>query len=105
MEEHKKLDIFVIDDSRYETQLTGKFARRTPYAKANPKQVLSYIPGVIQEVHVKPGQTVRRGDGLLVLEAMKMRNDVTAPLDGIIKIVNVEKNERVMKNHLLIEFE
>ncbi len=105
MEEQEKLDILVIDDSHYETTLTRKFARRTAFAKANPKHILAYIPGVIQELHVKPGQTVRRGDSLLVLEAMKMRNDVTAPHDGIVGTVHVQKNARVMKNQLLIEFE
>jgi biotin carboxyl carrier protein len=105
MEEYTNLNSLVIDDSHYETRLTKKFAGRTPYAKPNPKHVLAYIPGVIQQLLVQPGQSVRWGDSLLVLEAMKMQNNVTAPQDGIIKSVYVKKNERVMKNHLLIEFE
>ena len=98
-------DTLVIDDSIYPTRMTKKFAMRTPYAKPDPKKVIAFIPGVIQEVVVQAGQKVKWGDSLLILEAMKMRNDVTAPHDGTIKSVLVKKNERVMKNQLLIEFE
>ena len=105
MEEQEKLSVLVIDDSQYETRLTEKFRYRRPFQKPNPKHVLAYIPGVIQELRVTAGQPVKWGDSLLVLEAMKMKNDVTAPDDGIVKAVHVQKNERVMKNQLLIEFE
>ncbi len=105
MEEQEKFSVLVIDDSQYETRLTEKFKYRRPYAKPDPKQVLAYIPGVIQELRVEVGQKVKWGDSLLVLEAMKMKNDVAAPDDGIVKAVHVQKNERVMKNQLLIEFE
>jgi biotin carboxyl carrier protein len=105
MEKQEKLDTLVIDDSRYETRLTEKFVHRTPYRKPDPRQILSYIPGVIQELNVQPGQTVKSGEPMLVLEAMKMKNIVSAPRDGMVKTVHVKKNERVMKNHLLIEFE
>ncbi|MFZ1730914.1 MAG: biotin/lipoyl-containing protein [Bacteroidota bacterium] len=105
MEEQEKLTSLVIDDSRYETRLTGKFVNRVSYRKADPKQITAYIPGLIQALHVQPGQKVKMGESMLVLEAMKMQNNVTAPQDGTIKFVHVEKNERVMKNHLLIEFE
>ncbi|MBR9975900.1 MAG: acetyl-CoA carboxylase biotin carboxyl carrier protein subunit [Bacteroidetes bacterium] len=98
-------DTLVIDDSRYRTRLTTKFARRLPYTKPDPNMVKAFIPGLIQDVVVQPGQKVKWGDSLLILEAMKMRNDVTAPHDGTIKNVLVKKNERVMKNQLLIEFE
>ncbi len=105
MEDQEKLSVLVIDDSQYETRLTEKFKYRRPFSKPDPKHVLAYIPGVIQEVRVKAGQTVKWGDSLLVLEAMKMRNDVTAPHNGTVKTVHIQKNERVMKNQLLIEFE
>ncbi|MDX9759138.1 MAG: acetyl-CoA carboxylase biotin carboxyl carrier protein subunit [Bacteroidota bacterium] len=105
MEESTEFTAFVIDDSEYPTRLTKKFMRRTPYAKPDPRRILAFIPGVIQDIIVQPGQRVKWGDSLLILEAMKMRNDVTAPHDGTIKAVHVKKNERVMKNQLLIEFD
>jgi biotin carboxyl carrier protein len=44
------------------------------------------------------------GDKLLVLEAMKMRNDIISPLDGIIKDVYVKEGEKVNKEKILVEF-
>ena len=105
MSEQKNSTRLVIDDTAYETQMTEKFLRRKPYSPPNPKHMLAIIPGVIHEIYVHPGQQVRWGDSLLVLEAMKMKNDVTATLDGTIKAVLVKKNEKVVKNQLLIEFE
>lgn len=104
-DETQPFDVLVIDDSRYRTRLTTKFASRVPFTKPDPKKLKAFIPGLIQDIVVQPGQKVKWGDSLLILEAMKMRNDVTAPHDGTIKSVLVKKNERVMKNQLLIEFE
>jgi biotin carboxyl carrier protein len=63
------------------------------------------MPGIILEVNVSEGDTVKKGDFLCVLEAMKMENTLTAPRDGIIKSVNISKGETVDKGKLLIEFE
>lgn len=105
MSEEQNKRTLVIDDTAYETRYTEKFLRRTSYEPPNPKHILAVIPGVIQEIYVKPGQQVRWGDSLLMLEAMKMKNDVTADLDGTIKSVHVNEKDKVMKNQLLIEFE
>lgn len=63
------------------------------------------MPGLILEVNVSVGDTIKKGDFLCVLEAMKMENTLTAPRDGIIKTVNITKGETVDKGKLLIEFE
>lgn len=63
------------------------------------------MPGLILEVNVKEGDEVKEGDYLLVLEAMKMENTLTAPRDGVVKSVTVAKSETVEKNQLLIEME
>lgn len=63
------------------------------------------MPGLILDVNVKPGDEVKEGDYLLVLEAMKMENSLTAPRDGVVKSVAVTKGESVDKNQLLIEME
>lgn len=95
----------IIDDTAYETRWTGKFARRRGYEPTDPKKLLAFIPGVIQAITVRPGQRVRRGDSLLVLEAMKMKNDVTAPHDGVVKAIPVSLGQMVTKGELMIEFE
>lgn len=105
MEDLTEFTALVIDDSEYPTRLTKKFTQRAPYVKPDPNRILAFIPGVIQDIVVQPGQRVKWGESMLILEAMKMRNDVTAPHDGTIKAVHVKKNERVMKNQLLIEFD
>lgn len=63
------------------------------------------MPGLILDVLVKPGDEVKEGEYLLVLEAMKMENSLTAPRDGVIKSLSVQKGETVEKNQLLVEME
>lgn len=105
MTERRNVTSLVVDDTVYATTTTPKFERRKPYVPSDPRQVLAFIPGVIQMIRVAPGQTVRWGDGLLVLEAMKMKNDITSPRDGIVKAVHVEVGEMVAKGQLLVELE
>lgn len=63
------------------------------------------MPGLILDVQVEEGQTVKEGDYLLVLEAMKMENTLTAPRDGVVKSISAVKGQSVDKNQLLIEME
>lgn len=63
------------------------------------------MPGLIVEILTKPGAQVYEGDGLLILEAMKMENKLTASRDGIIKSITVKKSDTVDKGMVLIEFE
>jgi len=104
MSEQDTFHSLVLDDTTYETTYTRKFAARKPWEAANPNELRAFIPGVIQAVHVTAGKRVRRGDPLLVLEAMKMKNDVTSPRDGVIETVHVRVGEMVAKKQLLITF-
>ncbi len=99
------MDRLTVDDAQYQTQFTKKFLNRKPYVAKDPKKILAHIPGVIQRIHVVKGQGVKWGDRLLVLEAMKMKNDVVAPLDGVIKAVHVRAGDMVARQQLLIEME
>lgn len=63
------------------------------------------MPGLIIEISSAIGKAVKKGDALLILEAMKMENVLTSPRDGIIKAIKVDKGNTVEKNQLLIEFE
>ena len=53
------------------------------------------MPGKIIEVKVSVGQAVKAGDTLLILEAMKMQNEIAAPADGTVKAVNVSAGQSV----------
>ena len=63
------------------------------------------MPGLVLEVLVKPGQTVKKGDKILVLEAMKMENIIKSPGEGIVKECLAEVGATVEKNQILINFE
>ena len=63
------------------------------------------MPGLILEISVEVGQSVKENDPLLILEAMKMENSFLSPRDGIIKSIAVVKGHAVDKGQLLIEFE
>ena len=67
-------------------------------------EVIAPIPGVIQEVNVKEGQTVKKGDVLFVLEAMKMKNNITAKTAGTIVSVNVSKGDTVSHGQVLLTY-
>lgn len=62
------------------------------------------MPGMVLNILVGEGQAVKKGDSLLVLEAMKMENILKSPADGIIKKVVATKGTAVEKNQLLIQF-
>ena len=66
--------------------------------------VTAPIPGVIQEVKVQPGQTVKKGDVLFILEAMKMKNNITALHDGKVQTVNVGKGDSVQHGDVLMSY-
>ena len=90
-----------LNDTVYETAHTRKYALRKPYAPKDPGRVAAIIPGLILEVLVKPGDRVRRGQSLLVLEAMKMQNHVAAPMDGLVREVGTAPGDTVAKGQLL----
>ena len=69
--------------------------------KANT--VKAPMPGLVLSLLVSPGQTVTKGDPLLILEAMKMENVIKAAGDGQVKSIHVEQGTAVDKGQLLLE--
>ena len=76
-------------------------APAAPAASASGTSVVSPMPGTILAVNVTNGQTVRAGEVLMILEAMKMENDIVAPCDGIVKQVLVSKGTTVDTDQVL----
>lgn len=62
------------------------------------------MPGGILEVFVKQGDEVKKGDRLIILEAMKMENVIKAPVNGVVATVYVTAGDTVEKNQLLLSF-
>jgi len=63
------------------------------------------MPGLVLSIDVEVGKEVKKGDALLILEAMKMENVIKSPTDGIIKSIAVKTGQAVEKNQLLLNFE
>lgn len=96
---------FVVNSARYKTLLTKKYKNRKKWERPDPRELYSFIPGTVLEIGVKVGQEVKEGEILMILEAMKMENKVEMPFDGVIKEINIEKGQRVPKDHLMIVVE
>jgi len=69
------------------------------------KSVSAPMPGMVVQVHYQPGHQVNKGDPLVVMEAMKMENDIKSPLSGKIRAVRVSAGQSVEKGQVLVEFE
>jgi biotin carboxyl carrier protein len=65
----------------------------------------SPIAGIVVKVAAQPGQQIQIGDTLLVLEAMKMETNITAPVSGKIVKINVNQGDSVQGGLVLVEFE
>lgn len=61
------------------------------------------MPGLVLRLEIGPGTAVSQGQGLVVLEAMKMENELTAPIAGVVTAVHVRPGEPVAKGALLVE--
>lgn len=70
-----------------------------------PKKLNAPMPGFILDILIKKGQLIKKGDPVIILEAMKMENTLNAPMDGIIKAIHVTKGENAEKGTLLLEME
>ena len=73
----------------------------TPAGPVSGEKILSPMPGNILSVNVSSGQSVKAGQVLFILEAMKMENEIVAPRDGVIKQVVVVKGQTVDTDALL----
>ena len=72
-----------------------------PATAADGQKVLSPMPGTILSVNVSVGSAVKTGEVILILEAMKMENEIVAPCDGTVKQLAVQKGSTVATDALL----
>jgi biotin carboxyl carrier protein len=84
-------------------QLLEKYARDGAGPSAQ-KRITAPMPGKILDIYVKPGDKVDLGAVIAVLEAMKMENELTSTVAGVVKNVAVTQGEVVTRDALLIEF-
>jgi biotin carboxyl carrier protein len=103
--EKPELKELVIQGDIYFTTFTRKYRNRQNWIKPDKKKVISFIPGTIRQILVKPGDHVKADDKIIVLEAMKMMNTIHSPLTGKIKSVLVNEGDRLPKGSVMVEFE
>lgn len=83
----------------------GSPGASVPNPQAAPtggSKLKSPLPGVILDVFVKVGDKVKPGDHIVLLEAMKMENNIDADKEGVIKEINVQRNDSVMEGDVLV---
>lgn len=103
--------VVVVDGREFEVELRDEKAillERFGMTSAGPSglvEVRAPMPGLVLSLRVEEGQLVKSGDGLVVLEAMKMENELRAAAAGTVKSVYVARGDAVGKNDLLVEIE
>ncbi len=82
--------------------------RKTAGLKSGPaveKKLRAPMPGLVIGLKIEVGQTVKTGDPLVVIEAMKMENIIKAKADGVVKSIIVQAGQTIEKNEVILEFE
>ena len=88
---------------KYKTLFTKKFIERKKWEAPDPTEVKSIIPGSVSEISVKEGDAVKKGDQLMIYEAMKMKNVIVAPYDATVEKICVETGNKLHKGAVLIK--
>ena len=117
--EEFEVEIELNDDGTYEATVEGQnFSIEVPNAQAAPRArrggggkkkksgtVSANIPGKVVTVEVKEGDVVKEGQVILILEAMKMQNEIQAPVDGTVINVACEEGQAIEANVPLVVIE
>ena len=99
-----------VNGSKYTVQIKDKYDAllkelgMDTFAVLKVKEMKAPMPGLVVDVRVKEGDTVKKGDALVVLQAMKMENILKSPADAVVKKIHVKKEDTIEKNQLLISF-
>lgn len=65
------------------------------------RNIKSPLPGIIVEINVKPGDSVKKGQKIAVIEAMKMENEITADCDGVVSEIKVKVGDSVLEGAVI----
>ncbi len=104
MDTTENLGSLNLPSGQYETRLSTKYEHKAPYRHVSPYNMEAFMPGTIRQICVKVGDSVKKGDKVLILDAMKMDNELLSPVDGTVKSICVEEGQSIPKHALLIEF-
>jgi biotin carboxyl carrier protein len=110
LNEEEKTMVLKINNVRHNLQLKDKYDELLhtlgldKLASKKHGDIKAPMPGMVLNILVAEGDVVKKGDALLVLEAMKMENILKSPADGTVKKIAAIKGTAVEKNQLLIQF-
>lgn len=76
-----------------------------PVAEGSDRVCRSPIAGIVVRIIAHEGQQIKSHDSMIVLEAMKMETNITAPFDGVVKSITVAQGQAVQPGQVLVEFE
>lgn len=100
-----------VNGNSYEIKIADRFdqlVNQLGFSVVNTQKVTDIkapMPGLVLGVSVEVGQEVQKGDGLLILEAMKMENVIKSVGEGVVKAIHIDQGKAVEKGQLLIEME
>ncbi len=99
----------VLDGTRYGFTVVSEARQRlrslAPLVSHTTQEVRAPMPGLVLLVEVEEGHSVRTGDGLVIIEAMKMENEITAPTDGIVRDLSVGAGQPIEQGSLICVIE
>jgi len=119
MKEENKGDIsmagtytVVVDGQKYSVQVaegdadiqvtqTTSENSETPSSTGDGEEIKALLPGNVWKIVVNPGQSVKEGDVIMILESMKMEIDVVSPRGGVVKSINVATNDKVVEGQVV----
>ena len=100
------------NEHKFENNTNNEVLKRKPEEKQddyaimlNGNTVTSPMPGIVLQICVETGQTVSEGETILVLETMKMENEICASKNGTIKVIHVEEGQSISVDAPLFELE
>lgn len=110
-EPEEKTFTLLVNGTRYQVAVKDKYddllksLGMDNMAARKINELKAPMPGLVLDIRVAEGQEIKKGDALIVLEAMKMENILKSPTDGKVKKISVQKSNAVEKGQVLIHFE
>jgi acetyl/propionyl-CoA carboxylase alpha subunit len=99
-----------VNGNKYTVQLKDKYDHllkelgMETLAAAKVKDIKAPMPGLVVDVRVNEADEIKKGDALVVLQAMKMENILKSPTDAVIKKIHIKKGDAIEKNQIMITF-
>src|ERR1035437_8180886 len=106
----EKSFVISVNGNKYTVQIKDKYDHLLKElgieisAVSKVKDIKAPMPGLVVDVRLKEGDSVLKGDALVVLQAMKMENILKSPADAVIKKIHIKKGDAIEKNQIMITF-